>query len=646
MPLRPSLHSRTCRTDYLSICRKKSCDGRHPTCTNCERLQIQCSGYEIKVIWEDDAIREGMRNRGPRTAKRLSHRNHRLKMGDKGAASSGELIVDNIAQDTTCVNEDIQMSDCQAKHGASHGGKVLAGLSTASGAFSSTAHESNTRNYNTTASISHLSPYVLSLTPIQSIFLDNYINNFSLTYPTYAASNNPFLSTLIPLALRNETVLHAVLALSGIQVENSHHLGTEVEVLRLRGRVIKGCRHLLEKIGPTDWSNYLTRNSIGAIDSSKGDLNPITRGQDQMAVDDEDDLALIASVLLMILYDKLSGASCNDVRHHLVFAHFLFEKRIRQNEPGAFAEGACSRYTTKNKEDTRKILRRMSSHYKFLYNVFLYNDLLAGIASNLPTLSEYDLAISAIALGDNPGYSTWHEEQSSIVAQIKRRYYFPTLLSIINNRHAEVSMADIDAWDRQMSWLPSFSNINYGVTRLPSNSRRLNTSHHTRSQGSASPRDSGSFEDYVISEIYTNAAKILYVQRLRESSSTELPVIKSICDPQEVEFDHNIGDFTSAFVSQLRQLPENSIYENALLWPIGVVAKEVTDPSDVDYVLWRLNKLEQKFKLKLFRKFTERIASYWGRDGDSIFARSNIGSFLNRHRPPVDNIIHEAIILG
>lgn len=114
-------------------------------------------------------------------------------------------------------------------------------------------------------------------------------------------------------------------------------------------------------------------------------------------------------------------------------------------------------------------------------------------------------------------------------------------------------MADIDAWDRQMSWLPSFSNINYGVTRLLSNSRRLNTSHHTRPQGAASPRDSGAFEDYVISEIYTIAAKIFYVQRLRESSCTELPVIKSVCDdPQAVQFDHNIGDFTSALVSQLR----------------------------------------------------------------------------------------------
>lgn len=645
MSLRTSPPSWTCQTDCLSMHRKKRCDGRHPTCSNCEQLQIQCGGYKTKVIWEDDAIRRGMRRRGPTKAKQLSNRTHELRRDDKEASSPCELIhtspATDVVQNTTSVNEYMPTCDSQTEHGARHGRRDQLGFSTASGAFFYMAHQSNTSSYTTAESISHLSQYPLNLTPIQSIFLDNYINNFSLIYPTHSDSNNPFLSTLIPLALRNETVLHAMLALSGIQVENS-----EAEVLRLRGRAIKGCRKLLEKCGATGQSDRWAKDSIGAINSSKGDVKLKAEGQSQIAVDDEDDLALIASVLLMILYDKLSGTPCDDVGHHLVFAHFLFEKKMSPNKAYALPEEAYPLYSAKNKQGTRGMLRHMSSHYKFFYSLFLYNDLLAGMASNRPTLSGYDLAINALALGENPGYSTWVEEPSSMVAQIKKRYYFPILLSIISNRHTEVSMAEIDAWDRRMSWLPSFSTVNDNLTSLLSTNRQPNTAHHTGPQGAASPGTTGAFEDYIISELYVNAARIFYIQRVRGSSCSVSPVVETIYDPQAVQLDHDISNFTSAFVDQLRLLPENSTYENALLWPIGVAAKEMTDPSDMDYLLWRLNKLEQKFKLKHFRKFTDKITVYWGRVQNSLLMCDGMRPAFHRHRLPEHDIIHEAILLG
>ena len=52
-----------------------------------------------------------------------------------------------------------------------------------------------------------ISPHPMGLNRLQSLFLDHYLNNFFLKYPTYLDPSNPFLSTLVPLALRSPTVL-------------------------------------------------------------------------------------------------------------------------------------------------------------------------------------------------------------------------------------------------------------------------------------------------------------------------------------------------------------------------------------------------------------------------------------------------------
>ena len=98
----------------------------------------------------------------------------------------------------------------------------------------------------------------------------------------------------------------------------------------------------------------------------------------------------------------------------------------------------------------------------------------------------------------------------------------------------------------------------------------------------------GDYENILIADIYCNAARVLYYQRLRHQRkilSTVEPRTHQIGDLPN--YETQIRHFNSLLLANLRSLPTGSAYESALLFPIGIVAREVYDVSDRAYVLSR-----------------------------------------------------------
>jgi hypothetical protein len=431
-----------------------------------------------------------------------------------------------------------------------------------------------------------ISPHPLSLTPLQSLFLDHYLNNFSLKYPTYLDPSNPFLSTLVPLALRNKTVLCAVLAIGGIQTGLEGRPDVKAEILSLKGRVLRGCRKLLQRFHPSLYAEYQPANSdevqhVNAIHGQLGTEHERT---------EEDDLMLFAGVILLMVHDKLSGEPYSNLRPHLMFAHHFEGRNQRHERCGAQLVEAPP----------------ASAHYKFLRNIFLYNDLLASIASGSPTLRDYGQDTDGCATKDSTGPDgSLTRIESSLFKLASNRYYLPILLSRIANGSNTVTLMDIERWDGNMTWLPSFSSSEVAaVTTLSPEPQ----------QPSAPIADE--LENKLISEIYRNAARVFYFQRLRSHSKR---TDEDALHPLRIvpNYDFQIQHFNSILLSNLRSLPLGSAYESSLLFPIGIAAIEIQDVGEKAYVLSRLQLLEERFQLNHFRKFREKLSAFW--DGSQRF---------------------------
>ena len=63
----------------------------------------------------------------------------------------------------------------------------------------------------------------------------------------------------------------------------------------------------------------------------------------------------------------------------------------------------------------------------------------------------------------------------------------------------------------------------------------------------------------------------------------------------------------------MTSLPEGSVYENALLWPIGIFAKELTADQSFQRssVLTRLQSLGRLFQMRHFRKVQGVLLDHW-----------------------------------
>lgn len=130
----------------------------------------------------------------------------------------------------------------------------------------------------------------------------------------------------------------------------------------------------------------------------------------------EDDLVLVPTVMLLVLHDKLSGETHENLRPHLEFLDRFFARKMRSSCISSIAASGTVLEVPISDSDGIDDQETWSSEYRFLHSEFLYNDLLVAIVSRRPTLSKYragDINVS----------------ESSKKNQGSSRFYFPALIS-------------------------------------------------------------------------------------------------------------------------------------------------------------------------------------------------------------------------
>lgn len=388
-----------------------------------------------------------------------------------------------------------------------------------------------------------INPTLVSLSPKESILLDHYIQRFSRTYPTCQGPSNPFLSTLLPFAMQDRIVLDALLALSGAQHWESDGMIMEQATLQLRHRALRGCQALLNQPG------------------MKGYLGTQTKDQRLQELPRDQILSVTACCVLLLLYEKLVGNGKSNWMPHLTFLATIFEKL----SPGKEQEGPKA---ASKPDEQAQILQ-------FLYNLFLYNDLVHSTAIGATTLSPHYIK-SVVNTNLSPN------------GNLRNRFYYPCLVAQIAAGNTSITDVDIDAWDGRLDWLPSFSST------LPQLSDNKQIHQPERAH---------------VAQLYRYTIKILLRQSTRRSKS---------CGRGGgflLSGDPNISVLADQAATSLSRVPEGSSFENALLWPIGIFARELTQHQGPQRqaVLQRLHRLERRFHMRHFKRMQEVLEAAWTR---------------------------------
>jgi hypothetical protein len=237
--------------------------------------------------------------------------------------------------------------------------------------------------------------------------LDHYVHRFSRTYPAFPDPDNPFLSVFVPLATKSSLVLHSLLALSGIQELDQSNVEVKAKTLRMRQRALVGCRQLL------------TRSA------SVSSHRPL----DNMSEDEL--LFLLASCMLLLLYEKLMGEGQANWQ-----PHFQFIREVVACYQSRFMKTSFS---------------RMTGTFCFLHSLFAYHDLLRAMQLRTKVFSTFYEESGGLLLN-----SCYHQGWPLIpVGERDSKFYYPRLMVRICAADVTVTEADIYSWDGNMSWLPS-----------------------------------------------------------------------------------------------------------------------------------------------------------------------------------------------
>lgn len=411
-----------------------------------------------------------------------------------------------------------------------------------------------------------ISQFPRPLGPTESIFLEHYILRFSRTYPTCSRPSNPFLSIFLPLAMQNDVVFDSLLALSGATRWNDGQAELEGDALRFRQRALKGCRGLLE--------NIETGSELSAVRSSRqGSEQNHALLKATHAAGDDKLLYLLASSVLFLLYEKVTGDTT--WLPHITFINELFERYLQP-------------LLSENKSSGDII-----ETVRFLHQLFLYNDLVRSTSTQTAPLSGFYLSGSS----DLPGLT--RSTESGLETNNASRYIFPNLISRLGAGDLSVTDADIDAWDGVMDWLPSFA--------LDPNK----------------PQNSRADSDLaILSDLYRTTARIYRLRCFEDQGfSSELAASSETLD--------TMPQLASWAMSLIALLPEDSTYETALLWPIGIAAKELdySQQLERDNVISRLQSMERRFQMRHFRRAQDFLKSHW-RGQDSGFESGRRGQSL------------------
>ena len=422
-----------------------------------------------------------------------------------------------------------------------------------------------------------ISVYPRALDSSETLLLSHYIDRFSRQYPTCSGPRNPFLSVFVPMAMKCTMVLDSLLALSGAQRWQHGSTCMEDQSLRLRQRALKGARDLLS----TESESFNGVNSVALCSNGHGTdhrAQPASLIPGVSSVGDENLIFLLTSSILFLLYEKVSGETT--WKPHMDFLNQFFERSL----PSIMVDVEAS--------------SEVVEAVRFLHDVFVYNDLVRATSTNTKPLSNFYLsALTRTEINCGPLGAALFPTRTAEQAEFRRRYYFPNLIARLCSGDHSVTEEDIAAWDGNMDWLPSFA-LEHTTPHPPSSS---SAESHDRSIARN--------DHMIIAELYRTAADIYRLQVLRHQSWLYARPISG-----RTELQHSVKPQLAVYAHLLvTSLPEGSTYENALLWPIGIAAKELTNHqiTERSNILLRLRRLETRFQMRHFKKVRDLLVRHW-----------------------------------
>jgi hypothetical protein len=299
-------------------------------------------------------------------------------------------------------------------------------------------------------------------------------------------------------------------------------------------------------------------------------LSQLMRRVELKGMNNQTIISVFASCMLLLLYEKLAGEGQENWSPHLSFIAQL---------------------------SSQPLFWPVDKEFDFLLSLFWYNDLVRSTSLQAPTLSDFYLTgISAQLSLDrlsSPG-----------------RFAFPCLIARISSGDPTVTDAEIADWDGRLDWFPSFALVESGnvETHMHWDNHYLTMDPHFHRVehliNTYSPTDKT-----IMSELYRIAGMVY--RRQRENMSINQDLSKNRLALWAVQL--------------VQLLPEGSPYESTLLWPIGIVAKELTllDGSQRVYILSRLNALERQFRMKHFSCVVDMLPQSWSASDAGIANTTN-----------------------
>ncbi|KAJ5815436.1 hypothetical protein N7474_007213 [Penicillium riverlandense] len=375
--------------------------------------------------------------------------------------------------------------------------------------------------------------------------------------------------------MQNRVVLDALLALSGAQLWKGRDPAMKETILRLRQRALLGCQKLLTQSG-----------LIVLMDTAKANQGLLG------AMSANEIFVPLACCILLLLYEKLVGYGKANWMPHLKFLAQLFDRLLEPAHSGAL----------------NSLIQKCRQHqgFQFLHNLFLYNDLIQSTAGGTSTLSDYYRRVQRNMHSiDDDALIPTHNASLAPDQPQKRctngRFYYPYLIAEISTGMEILNDADIDAWDGRFDWLPSFSTTTIQLSDPTPSLHLLSKTELLLEPGAIDDK-----EERIMSYIYRDTAKVYLRQASRQRSG------------QYEATNHEISAATVACqaVRNIVQLREGSALENALLWPISIIARELTEECTIEreYILGRLQRLESRFHMEHFRRMQEVLMATWAQN--------------------------------
>lgn len=426
-------------------------------------------------------------------------------------------------------------------------------------------------------------PYDLDQTEYQ--LLSHYAQRFSRIYPAFAGPTNPFLQIFLPLSMQSRPVLDALLALSSVSSWENGTFTMQRYMLKLRHQALKGCNDLITQVmAKPDAQDQLQRTS------SVGDALQVMARQ-ASGSGGNDVVHLLATCGLLLLYEKLSGESEENGTTHLQFFARLFP--VRNLLP----------LTNQEANDIGE--NQWNQAVQFLSSLFLYNDLVRSTSFRTPTLSNFYLE-------DTPLQTSFDglDLQEVQPRQSIGRFEFPNLIARLSGGDLSVNDADIAAWDGRLDWFPSFALVPPDKVepheRLPISDLGCTSNPFFKQLGEFTTPTNWP-QRVVISELYRIAATVYRRQCI---SRVQLEAASSGFTMPDYG-DTDMGNLPVWAIQLIEVLPEDSPFQNTLLWPVAIVAKELTEKYERESIVQRLVSLEKRFKMKHFSVVREHLLRCW-----------------------------------